>query len=142
MTEFLNKCKTIFYITATLNIVTLIAYLIKSINDGQAKSLYLAINFCFLIYVLCKIKVKENKKVQEVSLKLDNKLFNFMHTIVIFIIKLTITILKSIVFIFICIVFPHSHILLLLIKIPVLFLAFGWIILTWSNDELGEYYIK
>lgn len=143
MTKFLIKTKNAFYISAILNVITLILFMINEITKGQANSLYLAINFSLLVYILCRIEPKENKKVQELSLKVDKHIFNFIHAIVIFMFNIVVTILKCILFYFICVIFPNINIwIFILFKLPLLVLMFGWICYTWDNEELKTYYIK
>lgn len=143
MKKFLIKTKNAFYISAILNVSTLILFMINELTKGQANSLYLAINFSFLVYILCRIKPKENKKVQELSLKVDKHIFNFIHAIVILMFNIVVTILKCILFYFICVIFPNINIwVFILFKLPLLLLMFGWICYTWDNEELKTYYIK
>lgn len=143
MTKFLVRNKTAFRISVILNVITLILFMINEITKGQANSLYLTVNFSFLVYILCRIKAKENKKVQEISLKVDKHIFNFIHTIVILMFNIVVTILKCILFYFICVIFPNINIwVFILFKLPLLLLMFGWICYTWDNEELDTYYIK
>ena len=133
MKNFFIKHRIAFLVTITLNFITLIQLLFDIIDRSQFNTLNLFIYFCLVLYFSFTTKAKPNPKIQEWSLRVDDKLADILNTIFNTSIKLIITIFKIILFIFICNVFPGSNIIFLIIKLIILFFVLGWIIMTWDK---------